>query len=197
MTGHGGNLTQLAEKCSCSPEELTDFSANINPLGPPQWLRRVISGAVERLVHYPEPTAGRTAAVVASHYGVAPENIVVGNGTSELLFALPAALNVSRALIPGPSYIDSATACRRAGLEVKSFELRENDDFQLDFDRLADQLCPGDLVVIACPNNPTGKLPERERLLQLCKERSDVTYLIDEAFAGFIAESQSLALLPD
>ncbi|MDH3347268.1 MAG: cobyric acid synthase [Desulfobulbaceae bacterium] len=197
MTGHGGNIAELAQKCGCEPEELFDFSANINPLGPPQWLRRVISGAIEQLVHYPEPASIRVTTAVAEHYGILAENIVVGNGTSELLFALPAALNVTRAIIPVPSYIDYATACQRAGMEIKTFPLLESDEFILDVARLGGELRTGDLVIIGSPNNPTGKIADRESLLKLCRQRDDVTFLIDEAFAGFITDYQSLACAAD
>ena len=56
--GHGGNLSELARLAGKSPEDILDFSANINPLGPPEWLRPMISRHVSRLTHYPDPDAG-------------------------------------------------------------------------------------------------------------------------------------------
>ena len=44
--GHGGNLRQLAAEAGLPETQLLDFSANLNPLGPPEWLRPVISSAV-------------------------------------------------------------------------------------------------------------------------------------------------------
>ena len=52
--GHGGNLRKLAESAGVAPSEILDFSASINPLGPPEWLRDEISSAVSSLVHYPD-----------------------------------------------------------------------------------------------------------------------------------------------
>ena len=43
---HGGNLRALAAQAGCGPENILDFSANINPLGPPPWLRSVVAGAL-------------------------------------------------------------------------------------------------------------------------------------------------------
>jgi histidinol-phosphate/aromatic aminotransferase/cobyric acid decarboxylase-like protein len=53
---HGGNLRGLAE-ASGKPiiEEIIDFSANLNPLGPPSWLRPLISSRTGTLAHYPDP----------------------------------------------------------------------------------------------------------------------------------------------
>ena len=53
-TGHGGNIHLLSRKISTA-RPILDFSANINPLGPPSWLRRVISRSLADIVHYPDP----------------------------------------------------------------------------------------------------------------------------------------------
>ena len=52
--GHGGNRNRLAQLAGKAPDEILDFSANINPLGPPDWLRPVISRNLGELVHYPD-----------------------------------------------------------------------------------------------------------------------------------------------
>ena len=64
--GHGGNLGELAGKAGCPPEQLIDFSANINPLGPPEYLRRVISRNISGLSHYPDPQCRDLTASLAT-----------------------------------------------------------------------------------------------------------------------------------
>ena len=49
--GHGGNVWALAAKLGVDPDAVLDFSANINPLGPPAWLRSVVGGAISDVVH--------------------------------------------------------------------------------------------------------------------------------------------------
>ena len=193
MSGHGGNIRQLAARCGCRPADILDFSANINPLGPPESLRGVISRAVSDLVHYPDPDCTELVRALARLHHLAPDQILAGNGTSELLFALLRGLDISRVLLPVPSYVDYDTACRRAGLEPLPVVLEESQGFRPDLAALQEILMPGDLVILGQPNNPTGVLTERETLLELCRCRPDVTFLVDEAFAGFVAGYQSLA----
>ena len=59
---HGGNLRQLARLAGCAPHDILDFSANMNPLGPPEWLRRIVGRHVSDLVHYPDPDCAELTA---------------------------------------------------------------------------------------------------------------------------------------
>jgi adenosylcobyric acid synthase len=52
---HGGDTRWLVEAARKPERELLDFSANINPLGPPDWLRPLISSQISMLQHYPDP----------------------------------------------------------------------------------------------------------------------------------------------
>ena len=119
LPAHGGNIRSMATALGCAPEEILDFSANINPLGPPAWLRPVVARALAGTAHYPEPRAEGLRRIAATRMGVAPENVVAGNGSSELLYALPrvcAAKGFGRAVLPVPCYGDYARACEAAGL---------------------------------------------------------------------------------
>ncbi len=197
MSGHGGNIRQLAARCGCRPGEILDFSANINPLGPPESLRGVISRAVRDLVHYPDPDCTLLVHSLAARHRLDPDEILPGNGTSELLFAAVRALAGTRAVLPVPSYIDYHTACSRAGLNVQPLYLRPDKDFVLQVPELEEMLQPGDLVILGQPNNPTGRLVDREALLALCRRWPGVTFLVDEAFAGFVPGYASLACRSD
>lgn len=194
MNGHGGNLSRMAEQLGCRPDDILDFSANINPLGPPPFLRRLINKHVADLVHYPDPDCNSVVTAIASVYGLDSSRIVVGNGTSELLFLLPSVIQARRAVIPGPSYIDYERACRQADIPVCHTELcSEKDSFTLDVHNLEPILKAGDLVILGQPNNPTGRLIDRCLLTGLIERNPEVMFLIDEAFAGFSSSYRSLA----
>lgn len=81
--GHGGHIRRLAGLAGCKREELLDFSANINPLGPPDCLRRVIVRNLSTVVHYPDPHCLALRKALASKYGVPRECVVVGNGSTD------------------------------------------------------------------------------------------------------------------
>ena len=111
---HGGNLRELAERAGLDRDQILDFSASINPLGPPEGLRAVLSRNVDRLVHYPDPGCTELAELLARRHQVTADQIVIGNGSTEICFALARALPFDRAVIPVPSYADYATAVRAA-----------------------------------------------------------------------------------
>jgi len=58
-SGHGGNIWDMAKKTGRMVGGILDFSANINPLGPPAYLRSLISSSLESLIHYPDPDSTR------------------------------------------------------------------------------------------------------------------------------------------
>ncbi|HHD57278.1 MAG TPA: cobyric acid synthase [Desulfobulbaceae bacterium] len=193
MSGHGGNIRQLARKVGCRAEELIDFSANINPLGPPYFLPGLISGHIPDLIHYPDPGSAALREKIAAFFSLDPQQVVPGNGTSDILFQIPLILRPKRALIPVPSYIDYTTACSRACIDIACFPLKSEEDFQPDLEQLAGRIWPGDLVILGQPNNPTGQLIDRDRLLALIRNHPEAWFLVDEAFAGFIPSYQSIA----
>ena len=116
LSAHGGNIRAMALVLDCAPEEILDFSANINPLGPPAWLRPVVARALSGAVHYPEPRAEGLRRIAARRMGVELENVVAGNGSSELLYALPRVCAASR-----PRKTTKPATC---ALSVKAWALK-------------------------------------------------------------------------
>ena len=119
LFAHGGDVRAMARNLGCEVSDLLDFSANLNPLGPPECLRQVVSRHLSEVVHYPDPQCSALCAAIARVMSVPQSHIVCGNGSTELLFAVPAVLGVKRAIIPVPSYSDYETAARRSGLTVE------------------------------------------------------------------------------
>ncbi len=89
---HGGNLTYLASVSGLPAENILDFSANINPLGLPEWFRSVVSAALGSVVNYPDPACTKLVAAIADRYAAEPGEVVVGNGSTEILHLIPRAL---------------------------------------------------------------------------------------------------------
>ncbi len=191
--GHGGNQKELASKAGCSPEELLDFSANINPLGPPEALRATISRSLSRICHYPDPNSSSLVKEIAVHHGVPEASIVVGNGSTELLYALPAVLAATTALIPVPSYIDYTRAAERVELRTQRVALCSPENLFLDLATLGEHIQEGQLVFIGQPNNPNGALCESLALRKLAEAHPHTFFVIDEAFADFVDGYTSIA----
>ncbi|MBU4366866.1 MAG: threonine-phosphate decarboxylase CobD, partial [Verrucomicrobia bacterium] len=190
--GHGGNRNRLAQLAGKAPDEILDFSANINPLGPPDWLRPVISRHLGELVHYPDSQAGALVAATSRRYGAAADEILSGNGSTELLYLLAQVAGTKRAVIPVPCYTDYARAARLAGMELVSVPIAEKDGFQFAPEQLAPLLNEAAAVFIGRPNNPTGQVCHAPSIRTLAQAHPECLFIVDEAFGDFVEDFESL-----
>jgi cobyric acid synthase CobQ len=120
------------------------------------------------------------------------EEVLVGNGSTEIIHLLPRALPIGRALIPAPSYSDYVNAVELAGKVVEKIFLKEEEGFQLDFSLLDKKMSAGQLVFIGQPNNPTGLLNNPVALRTLVLKHPSTLFAIDEAFFDFVEGVESL-----
>ena len=98
---HGGDLVTARAAWS---GDVLDFSANLNPLGMPEPVRQAAAGAVKEAVHYPDPLCRALSAAIARRDGVAPEQILCGNGAADLVFRLAFSERPHRALVTAPTF---------------------------------------------------------------------------------------------
>jgi len=189
---HGGNLKEVAKVTGRPAEDILDFSANINPLGPPDWLRPLVSATLSSIVHYPDPDCSNVVKAAAQRYGATDDEILVGNGTTEILHLLPRVLPASRVVIPVPAYVDYAAAAELGGLATEKTPIREEDGFALDLHDLDARLSGDELVFLGQPNNPTGLLLDADGLRGLAAKRPATTFVVDEAFGEFVDDMDSL-----
>lgn len=186
---HGGNIWKLAERAGVRPEDMVDFSANINPLGPPSWLPEAVSDALSQVVHYPDPEASDLTLAACELYKVWPTQAVAGNGASELLPAiclLAARQGLTRAIIPVPAYVDQDRCCRLAGLEVENLVCTAQKGFAPDLEALAARLDRPALVLLTSPNNPTGVCVPARHVRDLARAFPQSLFVVDESFADFV-----------
>jgi len=189
---HGGNIREIAEAAGLPASDIVDFSANINPLGPPDWLRPLVSASLGSLVHYPDPSCDGLYAAVEARYGIPADETIVGNGSTDILYWLPRALKGKRAVVPVPSYADYAAASALAGLTVKNITLKEETGFLPDMAELEAELTGEDIVFLGHPNNPTGLTCNADAVRSLAGKKKDTVFVVDEAFGDFVSGFASL-----
>jgi cobyric acid synthase CobQ/L-threonine-O-3-phosphate decarboxylase len=163
-------------------------------LGPPEWLRPLISANISDLAHYPDPDCTELIAALARENNIQPEQILVGNGATELLHLLPRALGAKRVLIPVPSYADYEDPARLNGLDITLLPLSSSEQFCLDMDQLETALQAEQMVLLGQPNNPTGTLFDASQLRRLTTRHPETLFVIDESFIDFTDGSQSLRI---
>ncbi|MBU5229218.1 pyridoxal phosphate-dependent aminotransferase [Intestinimonas butyriciproducens] len=203
---HGGDI--LTAKMGFQGE-IVDFSANLNPLGMPESVRRAAAAAVKGAVHYPDPLCRVLTEGIARRDGVEREWVLCGNGAADLIFRLAFALRPKRALVTAPTFSEYQEAMEAAGSEVVYHRLTPDNDFNLTDAVLEDLDGRLEMAFFCTPNNPTGQPIARglmERILERCAGRG-IRLVVDECFlalsdsgdsgglAGYVKSYPNLLLL--
>lgn len=187
---HGGlNLSEL-RSAGIDPASLIDFSVNVNPFGPsPQALSalRTLDPA-----SYPDRHSLDLSEKLANLNSMAPENVLTGNGTTELIWLIAQAFLKpgDPAMIVGPTFGEYERAARALGANVIHVSAVP-PDFELAVNWLLAEIksCHPRLVFLCNPNNPTGRhLPEAV-VTQLAAACAEGLLILDEAYRSFIAPS--------
>jgi len=118
---HGGDVLAAARRWGLNPAEILDFSANINPAGPPPGVLARVQEALAGIRHYPEPYARTLREVIAKRHGVAPENVLVANGASEAIYLLARLSAGRRVAVPAPGFAEYARAAAAVGAKVVAY----------------------------------------------------------------------------
>ncbi|UMZ73147.1 threonine-phosphate decarboxylase CobD [Natranaerofaba carboxydovora] len=188
---HGGQIYRWAKEFELDHEEIVDFSANINPLGPPENLKKELTKELDNLPNYPEPDALELCHDIANMHGISEENILVGNGASELIDLFFLYNKFQKAFFPAPTFKEYERACRSVGTEVENFYIydRPLKDRLDDFIKKIKEKSPS-VVVICTPNNPTGEVLEPvdiKRISDVVREINGWLF-IDKSFITFVRE---------
>lgn len=187
---HGGNIYAFARARGVTPEQVLDFSASINPLGWPAGAKSAYQHALSCITHYPEPYADTLTAALARYHDLDPAAVLVGNGSTQLIYLLARVLAARRVLLLAPLFSEHEFAFRLTGAQIEHCFLRR-PLFTLSCGRLSEALARGyDTLVLANPNSPTGvllPLEQMEELIHLCRH-TRTKLVVDETFVDWVEE---------
>ena len=173
-----------------------DFSVNVNPLGTPEPVKAAVKDASENLDLYPDPFCEKLRNRLALALHIDPDWILCGNGAAELIYQFVSALKPKKTLLPVPSFSDYEAALTAADREPDFYPLLREEGFLLKERILPAITEETDLLMLCSPNNPTGRLVDRELLLRIldrCRETGTWLFL-DECFGELTdEETPSLA----
>lgn len=188
---HGGRVWELEKK-------VMDFSSNINPLGFSQKALEAINSSAEQVPIYPDSDSTVLREAIAADFrGINADNVVVGNGSTELiyLFAETFLEDCDVALLPVPSFGEYENAVRRAGGKPRHLKLPE--DFCVGSDFFSGDLKDAKMLFVCNPNNPTGILTPHDVLVEVIEGAlaEGVLVFLDEDFLGFVDEEKQVSLI--
>jgi threonine-phosphate decarboxylase len=189
---HGGQLRQIAARYGIPAERLLDFSANINPAGPPPSVLSAIRRALDEpstIATYPDLELVELKSGVAEYTGAQRKNIAVANGFVPLLDAALRSLKIKRCLLPVPSFREYRNTLENAGVFITPYHLSSDEDFRYVSDAILNDLLKHscDAILLANPQNPSGAICDVDNMQQLIEmaAQSSITILLDEAFIDY------------
>ena len=197
---HGGNIFKFAHEQRIEPYEVIDFSANINPLGPSQRGLSALEAQLRYISHYPDATNDDVLNSIADTYGMNKNQIVVGNGAAELLYAICRLPGYTGAFVPAPGFSEYKEALAASRIPVRDIFYRPREDdngkpyFEVPYlalETFAAELKGQDgriIVFLGNPNNPDGTLLDKNHIRTLASMLKDANSLlvIDESFIDFV-----------
>ena len=140
------------------------------------------------------PLNGKTGRIFSRARGI---HFFSSNGAADVLFKLALALRPKKALLLAPTFADYEKALRSVGCRIDYYLLQEETNFEPQSDILR-QLTPDiDFMVICNPNNPTGKLIDKELLTEIIAkcQKLNIKILIDECFMDFVADENAYSMI--
>lgn len=186
------SIEELSPFCYAGAGYPIRLDNNESFVEPSAELRRAMADAVlsADLRAYPDPDCRELCAVFAGRYGVAEENVMVGNGSDELIKMLAGAVAPPNGTILAPEY-DFGGYFQNAkiyGKRAVSFPRRADYSVAAD-DMLAHcRKVKPDLLIFSNPSNPSGSILRREEVLRVAREAGCLV-VVDEAYADFAEES--------
>lgn len=190
---HGSNPQYLFDALQIPmPDKRIDFSANINPLGPPPILKENWNQLFDHISDYPDPNGNRLKRMLAVKEGIDESQILIGNGGAEIISLIGRMLAGKKIVIVQPAFSEYEEACRINGCKIDYHQL-EPDSWEWQ-EGIAFKLKNADALFFCNPSNPTGVFYPKTRVLELIKacERNDCLMIVDEAFYDFLIDYESI-----
>lgn len=173
---HGGEIKESIKY---------DYSVNINPLGMPDYVREAILSGIDSYIVYPDRRSVRLRELIASREKIATEDVLCGNGASELIMAMMHAFT-GKVAVMEPTFSGYERAAMSAGHDISYYQSIRDIDYGAD------------IIFICNPNNPTGEVIGHNELIEVVRkaDKQGAKVIIDECFIDFTHE-ESMAGLVD
>jgi len=165
------------------------LASNENPLGPSPMAVEAVKGAVETLNRYPDGSGHDLINIISANLQVSCKNIVLGNGSDEIIGMLARAFLQpgDEVILPKPSFLMYEIMVRSAGCVSVEVPLKS---YSIDLEAIKEKITPKTRMIFLCnPNNPTGTIilkKDFEKFLKMVPPETLV--VVDEAYIEFVRQ---------
>ena len=196
---HGGNVWEISEKYNIPVNQLLDFSISTNPLGVPEKALESIRQHLNLIHHYPDPEPEWLLEALAKSVDAKPANIIVGNGSTELIYLFNEVFleNGYEAVIPVPTFSEYKAAIERTSGNMTFLRCDPAKNFKLNLEELENCISEKTRIIFICnPNSPTGCLYEKDDILRVITlaEENDVLVFLDEDYIDFVDDGKRYSM---
>ena len=194
FVSHGGDIWGFSRKNNIPLEDVLEFSGPINFLGPSPKVVEALKQNANLIRYYPDPDPVEFKEEIAKYvgHGVEEENIILGNGSIELIYLIAESLPPGfEALIPVPSFSEYEKAALRIGGEPVFVQLPEN--FALEIDEIKKAVTDETRIMCICnPHSPSGTLYSKKTILELVDfcNKKDIIFSVDENYIEFAEKGE-------
>jgi threonine-phosphate decarboxylase len=196
---HGSDMEKIEAMYHIKKEDIISFSANVNPLGISFSLKNTLAENLDAITSYPDREYKALRACIARYTDSQMENVIVGNGSTELISLFIQTQHPKKAMILGPTYSEYEREVSLEGGTVNYYPLKEKEGFTLntaDFcSHLNDSL---DLLILCNPNNPTSTAINRTQMRQILDTclQYGIFVMVDETYAEFTPKEERVTSIP-
>ncbi len=175
------------------PMRVIDFTTDANPLGPSGKAKSAMRKAVKQIGLYPERETAHLRQYLARREGVAPEQILLGHGSSHLLGLVCWTLRPARVAAAGPTTGALPFYAERCGFHVDVVPpVGEGPTVRPDQQRLSDALLSAQILVVTNPDRFTGSVADPGFLIDLANAAAGGKMLVvDERLAEYGADART------
>ncbi|HEY3761375.1 MAG TPA: histidinol-phosphate transaminase [Verrucomicrobiae bacterium] len=192
----GRPIEEVARELGLAADSIIKVASNENPFGPSPLAIAAMQKAVAGVNLYPDGNAFYLKRKLADKLGVEPANLILGNGSNEIIEFVAHAL-----LGPGDDIVVSQfcfaiypIVAKMAGANVVTVPAK---DYGHDLQAMLRAITPRTKIIfVANPNNPTGTLAAREEVIRFVNDVPDnVLLVMDEAYIEFLNDPVDLVSL--
>lgn len=188
---HGSDIEVIAERYNISKDSIIPYASNVNPLGFSPLAREALLNNVDAISSYPDRDYISLRNSISKYCGCLPEQLILGNGTSDLIRLTVETIAPKKTLIVGPTYSEYARTAAMFKSEVDTYMLKNLDDFEMDVDMFLKALNDSiDLLVLCNPNNPTSKILTKEQMDVILAQclKLNIFVMVDETYIEFVKD---------